>query len=312
MSELHVVLGASGGAGGAVVRELSRRGVRVRAVSRSGGGAALPGIERLAADVTHADDAVRACEGATVVYHCVNPPYTEWARVIPPLTESVLRGAETAGARLVVADNLYMYGEVSAPMTESTPVAATGRKGKLRAEATERLLAASADGRVRVTIGRASDFYGPGVTNAILGDRAFEPLLADKTLYLLGNVDVPHTYTFIDDFARALVTLGRHEEALGRVWHTPNAETLTTRENVKLAARLAGTTPTIRAARWWLVNVLGLVNPLFRELRETIHQFERPWVVDHSAYARAFGVDITPHMDAMKQTLDWYRDRSGG
>jgi shikimate 5-dehydrogenase len=69
----HVVLGAAGGTGSAVVRELAAHGLRVRAVTRRGTGDVPEGVEQVAADVGTAEGARRACEGAAVVYHCAQP-----------------------------------------------------------------------------------------------------------------------------------------------------------------------------------------------------------------------------------------------
>jgi nucleoside-diphosphate-sugar epimerase len=97
------------------------------------------------------------------VYQCVNAPYTQWPERFPTLQRGVL-AAERTGARLVVLENLYGYGPTGGkPMTEDLPVAATTVKGRTRAAMTGELLAAVRAGRVRLTIGRPSDFFGPGV-----------------------------------------------------------------------------------------------------------------------------------------------------
>jgi len=145
----HVVLGASGGTGSAVVRELAARGLRVRAVTRTGRTEAPEGIEQLAADVGTIEGARRACEDAAVVYHCAQPPYTEWSELFPPMTRAVIDGAAAAGAKLVFADNLYVYGPPNGPMTEETPQRAQGKKGRIRIEMADAVLGAHAEGNVR-------------------------------------------------------------------------------------------------------------------------------------------------------------------
>ncbi len=96
------------------------------------------------------------------------------------------------GARLVIGDNLYMYGDVSGqPLTEDLPNAATTRKGRLRAEMAEAALAAHQAGKVKVAIGRGSDFFGPGVLNSGMGERAIRPALQGKSASLMGNIDMP-------------------------------------------------------------------------------------------------------------------------
>jgi nucleoside-diphosphate-sugar epimerase len=130
----HVVLGAAGGTGSAVVGELAACGLRVRAVTRAGTADVPEGIEQVAADVGTTEGARRACEGAAVIYHCAQPDYRQWRELFPPLTQAVLDGAADADAKLVFAGNLYMYGPPDGPMTEETPQRAQGKKGRTRIE----------------------------------------------------------------------------------------------------------------------------------------------------------------------------------
>jgi nucleoside-diphosphate-sugar epimerase len=159
------VLGAAGGTGSAVVGELAARGLPVRAVTRAGTADAPEGVEQVAADVGATEGARRACKGAAVVYHCAQPPYTKWPELFPAMTQAVLEGAAAAGAKLVFAGNLYVYG----PMIEETPQRAQGKKGS-HAHRDDALLRAHADGRLRCTIGRSSDYYGPRGTGSTAGE----------------------------------------------------------------------------------------------------------------------------------------------
>lgn len=308
--DLHVVLGASGALGSAVVRQLASRGRRIRAVNRSGRLEVPEGVEVERADGTDPVSIRRACEDAAVVFHCINVPFADWPRQFPPVTNAVIDGAASAGARLVFGDNLYMYGSVKGLVTEGLRYRATGPKGRTRAAMARAIIEAHRDGRIRATIGRASDFYGPGVTHSLLGERVFPAALAGGSAEVLGDVDVPHTYTFIDDFAAALVTLGDQDEALGRVWHVPSAETVTTRHLLTLIFAEAGTPLRFRTARKWMVTLGGLVNPMMRELHEVYDIYRDPFIVDHATFARSFGVRTTPHPDAVRVTLDWYRHRA--
>ncbi|MEU0297851.1 NAD-dependent epimerase/dehydratase family protein, partial [Streptomyces microflavus] len=160
---LHTVLG-SGPAGTTLATELVRRGHPVRLVDRSGSGPAIEGVERYAADVATSEGARAAVAGAAVVYHCVNVGYHLQVEVMPKIQEAVLGAAEQEGARLVVLDTLYPYGEThGAVMTEDSPWNATTRKGRMRAELDARYLAAHREGRLSVVLGRSADFVGPGV-----------------------------------------------------------------------------------------------------------------------------------------------------
>ena len=212
---LHGVLG-TGPLGLAVVRHLAARGDRVRAVNRAGRADLPGGVEVVGANVAEAADAKRACDGAAVVYHCANPPYAKWADLHPPLMDAIIEGAGAAGARLVFGDNLYAYGPVDGSLTEDLPYLARGPNGRTRARIAETLMRAHETGQIQAAIGRGSDFFGPHAHLSTVGDRVFARSIAGKPAQVLGNPDVPHTVTYIDDFARALVTLGEHDEAMGR------------------------------------------------------------------------------------------------
>jgi nucleoside-diphosphate-sugar epimerase len=306
----HVVIGAGGGTGSAVVRELAGRDLRVRAVTRSGKGDVPEGVERAAADVGTPEGARQACEGAAVVYHCAQPPYTKWAELFRPMTDAILAGAAAVGAKLVFADNLYVYGPPDGPMTEDTPQRAQGTKGRVRIEMANALLRAHADGRLRVTIGRASDYYGPRGTTSAVGENIMKPLLRDKRVRWLGSLDQPHTLNYLEDMARSLVTLGERDEADGQVWHLPAAEPLTGRQFLELLFEEAGRAPKIGVASRAVIRIGGLFNPLLRELNETLYQFERSFVSDASKFQAAFGpFEPTPHRAAASRTVDWFRRR---
>lgn len=306
-SELHVVLGASGALGGAVLRQLLGGNVRIRAVNRGGRLDVSEQVEVMRGEGSDVASMRRVCDGADVVYHCINVPYDDWPRQFPPVTAAVIEGAAAAGAKLVFGDNLYMYGPGPGSITEDRAYAATGHKGLTRAAMSHAVIDAHRAGTVRATIGRAPDFFGPGVRISVLGERVFRAALAGGTADMLGNVDLLHTYTFIDDFARALVTLAQRDEALGQVWHVPSAETVTTRQMLEMIFAEAGTPMKFRAAPRWLVTLIGLVNPVMRELKEVLYSFDEPFVVDHSKFAAAFGGATTPHEQAIRHTLDWFR-----
>ena len=222
---LHVVFGATGGIGRAVTEELVRRGRRVRAVSR--GGAAVGAAEGIAADATQPGSAAAAASGAAVVYHCVNPGYTQWPELLPPVSRSILGAAEASGAKLLYADNVYAYGRVDGPLREDLPAIAAGRKGRTRVEVSAEMLGAHGDGRVRVAIGRASDYYGPHGPSSTAGETVFGRAVAGKRPVWTGRLDQPHSFHFLADLARGLITLAERGEAEGEVWHLPAAPPVT-------------------------------------------------------------------------------------
>ena len=308
-SDLHAVLGASGGIGSAVVRELARRGRRVRAVNRDGNADVPAGVERLAADVATTDGAKAACAGAAVVYHCAQPPYTNWPAAFPPLTDAIADGAVAAGAKLVLADNLYLYGPHAGPLTEDLPGAATGPKGRVRAEMAERLLAAHREGRLRVAIGRASNYYGPNGLSSVTGERLFRAAVAGRTVRWVGRLDQPHSLSYLEDVAAGLAVLGERDQADGQAWHLPAAEPLTGRQFLELVVAASGGRSKIATNSAAMTRLAGVFVPLIREVGEVLYEFQAPYILDWSRYQRAFGpFTPTPHAEAVARTVAWFRD----
>jgi nucleoside-diphosphate-sugar epimerase len=308
-TQVHVVFG-TGPVGQAVIRELCARGHRVRAVSRSGRAELDSNVEMLAGDAGDAAFAKGACIGASVVYSALNPPYHQWPELFPRLQAGVLSGAASVGATLVAIENLYGYGPTRGrPLTEELPLAATTRKGATRAAMTSELLDAHRRGIVRVAIGRASDFFGPSALASAMGANVFESLFAGKPVRVMGNPDLPHTYSYIDDIGRGLVTLGEDSQALGQVWHLPNPETLTTRQFIQRIACHAGMPARVQRTPRIVLQAVGLFNPTVGELIEMLYEFEEPFVVDDSKYVRTFGPGATPLDEALQRTLTWYSQR---
>jgi nucleoside-diphosphate-sugar epimerase len=311
--DLHVVVGASGATGRVIVRELVGRGKRVRAVNRSGRVPVPEGGEALAADATDRSSMREACRGAAVVYHCAMPPFRRWVALFPPMMEAVIEGAASANAKLVFADDTWMYGKVEGPMTEDLPYRPVSNKGVLRAWLAEMLLRAHDRGTVRVAIGRASELYGPAV-ESVLGRNLFGAALKGKKVRFIGDLDQPLTPTFIEDFAGALIVLGEREEALGEAWHAPTAEPTTGRKFVRAIFEELGKPPEVGAVGSGVAKALGLLWPVAREGAEMVYQVERPFVVDSGKYASAFDAGgATPYRAGIRRTLDWYRrdDPSG-
>jgi len=312
-NETHVIFG-SGPIGLALMKVLASQGKRVRIINRSGAlpQAVPPGVELRRGDAADPDAARALCQGAVVVYNCANPAYTEWPEKFPPLQAGVLAGAASVGAKLVAMENVYMYGPTGGrPMTEDLPYAATSRKGRVRARLAEELLAAHAAGKVRVAIGRASDFFGPGALQSTSGERMFAPALAGKTVQVLGNPDLLHTYTYVPDIASGLAILGQRDEALGQAWHLPSAQTITTRQFIEQICQMNHQKPHIQAAPRLLIQALGLFNPLMRELVEMLYEFEEPFIVDNTRFGKTFGDIATPLPEAIRCTAQWFLERAG-
>jgi nucleoside-diphosphate-sugar epimerase len=312
----HVILG-KGPIGRTLADRLARAGHDVLVLSRSGApapmattpaGASAPAtgtIRHSALDGTDGRALAAAAEGAEALYDCVNPPYHRWATDWPPVASAALHAAEATGAVLVTAGNLYSYGPGTYPMREDSPLASTESKGVVRATMWREAQAAHRAGRLRATEVRGSDYLGPGAAmHAHAGPRMLDPLLAGRRLTPIGSADQPHSWTYLPDFARALAAAATDPHAWGHAWHAPTPEPLTYRELATRFADAAGAPrPRISPVPMWLVGVLGLGQPMMREVHRIGYQFTEPFVLDSARSQEVLGLVPTPWEAIVAETL---------
>ena len=227
-----------------------------------------------------------------------------WPTYWPPIAAALLAAAEKTGAVLAITGNLYPYGPVDGPMTEDLPDRATGTKGALRAQMWAEAKAWHDAGRIRAVEVRGSDYLGPEVTQAHV------PLVAGKALQgknvrVFGDPQAPHSMTDVRDMARALVATAAEPTAWGRVWHAPTNPARSQAETVADVCRSVGRDP-VRVKAWprALLSVGGVFVPVLRELRETVYQFQSPYVLDSSAIEEALGLEPTQWEDVCRATAE--------
>jgi nucleoside-diphosphate-sugar epimerase len=300
----HVVVG-SGPVGTATVGELVAQGHEVVLVSRSGRGEEIHGVRRVALDVSDADALTALVDGAAAVYNCVNPPsYDVWSTWWPPVAAAFLTAAEATGAVLVTASCLYGYGPTEGPMVEGQPDAAQGTKGRLRAAMWAEARAAHEAGRLRAVEVRGSDFMGPGVSVSHLAQVA-PRALQGRTVRVFGSATLPHSFTDVRDMARAMVAVAERPETHGRVWHAPTNPPVSQAQAIADVCRAAGREPG-RVGVWprVMLSLGGVVVGFLREMRETVYQFQRPYVLDSSAAQRELGLAPTPWAETCRATAE--------
>ncbi len=304
----HVVFGA-GQIGTHIAKQLLDSGKDVVVASRSGRGVP-PGAHPVNGDLTDTEFAAAAADGAEVIYFCLNAPnYHSWPEEFPPLQRAAMHAATVTGARLVVLENLYSYGPTGGQtLTEKLPARATSAKARTRIEMTNELLDAHRRGALDVTIGRASDFFGPGVTQSALGEQVFRPALNGRRAQVMGNPNLRHSHSYAPDVAAGLIALGTPRATSGEIWHLPIAETLTTREFIDAIYEIAGHPTRLTAAGRTALSVIGVFKPELKELRHTLYQFTESWVVDDSKLRDTFGDMSTPVRSAIDETVHWYRN----
>jgi nucleoside-diphosphate-sugar epimerase len=303
-SELHVIFGA-GQIGPRLAARLVAKGHRVRVVRRSDEPVGVAGVEVMVGDASDEGFAIRATEGAAAIYHCMNPSaYTgrAWERELPRLGEALIAAAVAHDARLVVLDNLYAYGPVDGRLTEDTPLAAQGRKGAVRVRWAARLDAARESRGLRYTVGKAGDFFGEGADQALVSPDAVRGMRDGKRPIALGDPDAPHAFSYVGDVAEGLAALGEADpDVEGVIFHLPVHE-VAPRALFQSLGRVMGVSIAPRRIPRFVLFILSPFVGLFRELLETLYQWDRPFLVDDARFRARFSEVGVSLEEAVRRT----------
>ncbi|MGY1694988.1 MULTISPECIES: NAD-dependent epimerase/dehydratase family protein [unclassified Geodermatophilus] len=299
---LHVIVG-KGPVGTTTAELLAARGHRVRVLSRSGG-TSTDAVEHRRVDAADAGALTEAAAGAAALYNAVNPPYHRWATDWPPVAAALLSAAERTGAVLVTMSNLYGYGRPTGPMTPESPLAATDTKGRVRVAMWREALAAHEAGRARVTEARAADFVGPQVPPAQSHlVRQLATLRRGRRAWVVGDPDVPRSWSYLPDVAATLAVLGTDERALGRAWHVPSSPPRSQRQALADLAGAMGVPPVpVSGIPWPVLSAVGVFSPMMREVVDVRHQFDQEYVLDATATTETFGLTATPWPQVLAAT----------
>lgn len=300
-----LVLGA-GAVGSTVTSAFLQRGEQVTVATRSA--TELPGAAAVQLDASDANALARAADGSSTIVVCTNPPYHRWRSDWPPIVDAVIRAARQTGSDIVMIGNLYPYGQASMPMRETTPEQPAESKGEVRRDLWAMLRAASERGDVRAVEVRASDYFGPGAgTDAHLGTRFFNPILASKRSWAVGNPALPHSWAYLPDLASTVVAASAYTGEWGRVWHVPAATDLGRTAICRQVNERYGVRGSISGIPSWLLASIGAVNPVMREVAASSYQFTAPFLSDATETERVLGVRATEWETALDDTVAFYR-----
>jgi nucleoside-diphosphate-sugar epimerase len=308
VSKTSVVTGA-GPVGWTVAEQLAGKGHRVRILTRSGSGPTHPLVERVAGDAKDPSQLRKVFAGASAVFHCIHgSTYTAaaWEAELPAAEQAVMEAAQEAGAVVVFPESLYSYSDPHRVMMESSPREAAGGKRGVRTA----LLQARAAAKVPTVSVVAGDFFGPRVRMAHAGEGMVPAILAGKNLNVVGSASQPHSFTFVPDFAAAMIAAAETPSAWNKVWHAPTGPALTQQELAHTMARAAGkTAPKVRVLPGWVLRAGRIFSTDARELAETLYQFEKPFVMDSSLSEATLGLSPTPLNEAAAATVEWWRQQ---
>ena len=306
MSQIHVVLG-SGVVGSRLASRLGGVGNRVLLISRTESGPAIPNVEKIKVDASSFSSLISAAPKANFIYNCINPPYNKWDKEWPRINKAVIDYAISTQAVLVTCSNLYGYGPYKGILTEELPLNATWKNGRVRADMWLEVKSYNDAGKLRATEVRASDYICAS-DQSRMGNRVVPRLMQGKSVQLLGSLDKLHTWTDPDDVARLMMVVAKEEVAWGRPWHVPSDGPMTQRQVVRdIALELKIKNPKVSSVPTLIEKVLGIFNPIMRELSHTAYQFNEPFVMSDEKARKTFGLKPKPWNLVIRDLVAQYK-----
>jgi nucleoside-diphosphate-sugar epimerase len=301
--EKVAIFGATGATGRELVRELRRRGIAVRAVSRSERNLERDfgelDVERRAADLNDAAAAIDVAAGCDLIFHCVGLPLERFPDHVT-LARHTAAAMSAHGARGLLVTSYWSYGPGDdTPMSEDRPLAPGSQAARVRREQEDVMLAAGA------CVARLPDFFGPGAAISPATD-ALRSLHEGKAVLWPGDPDAPRDLMFIPDVGRLLCDLATHAGAYGHAWNVPGSGAEPPRATLELAARIAGARLRLRRGRRWMLTLAGPFSREMRAVKDILPLYERPLILDTTRF-RGLVEDsgTTPYEEAIRRTFAW-------
>lgn len=303
------LFGAVGAIGQSIASALHSQGQAYRVVGRSEAGLAQAfGADPLAERVTWDPDVpasiAAAAAGIDTLIYLVGVDYWQF-ELHPQLMRKTLEGAIAAGVRKVLLiGTVYPYGMAQThPVREDHPRQPNSFKGRMRKAQEDLLLQAHASGRIQAAVLRLPDFYGPGVDKSLLHG-AFQAAVKGGTANLVGPLDRPHEFVFVPDVGPVVCRLIDQPDAFGRTWHLAGAGVTSQRDLLALIRQHGGAPFKQRVIGKPLLRLLGLFDPLLREMVEMHYLISSPLILDDSALQGLIGpITKTSYAEGVRRTL---------
>jgi len=303
----QTILGANGTIGAVLARELSTYTKDIRLVSRNPK-KVNETDELFPADLSDPKEVEKAIAGSAIVYLLVGFEYkfSVWQEKWPRLMRATLDACIKHKAKLVFFDNVYMYALEAIPhMTENSPIDPPSKKGAVRKEIADMLMADVKAGKLEALIARSADFYGPNNANSIMVEMVYKNLKKGKKPQWMLNANLKHSFTYTPDAAKATALLGNTADAYNQVWHLPtDPNSLTGAEIVTMFNKEMKTNKKPMVVPMWMLRILGLFIPIMKEFPEMMYQYDRAYFFDSSKFDQRFEFRTTTYKDGIKETIE--------
>jgi nucleoside-diphosphate-sugar epimerase len=305
---MQTILGAGGGAGTEITRELSNYTKEIRVVSRNPK-KVNETDQLMKADLTDPkllDDAVK---GSKTVYVTIAFEYKlkVWRSHWPEFMKNLIDSCSKYKTKIVFVDNAYMYDpKYLSNMTEETPINPISEKGKVREEVARMLMDAVEKNKVEAIIARAPDFYGPGVIGSMLYQTVYLKLTKDKNPQWLGKLDVNHSFIYSKDIGKAVALLGNTPDAFNQVWHLPTTDKkLSNGQWIELMMQAMNKQKKIQTMPDWMISTLGIFVPILKELQDVGYQFKQDYFFNSSKFNKRFNFTPISPEDGIKEVVNF-------
>ncbi len=303
---MQTILGSGGAIGVELAKALNKYTNEIRMVSRNPQ-KIHETDELLAADLLDTANIDRAIKGSSIVYVTVGFPYNLkiWKNTWPKFIRDVIDACVAHQSKLVFFDNIYMYDSNHLNgMNEETPIHPPSEKGKIRAQIANMIMAKVQEGKLTALIARSADFYGPSIQTSMLTETVFKPFSTGKRASWMASLNYKHSFTYTPDAGKATAILGNSEKAYNQVWHLPTSQNpYTGREWIEQIAREMDVEPKIMVATKFIVRLIGLFNPIMREMPEMMYQYDRDYVFNSDKFAKHFDFKVTPYIQGIKEIV---------
>ena len=305
---MQTILGSGGAIGKELAKVLPEYTTDIRLVSRNPV-KVNANDQLLSANLLHPEDVKKAVQGSSIVYVTVGFPYNYkvWRENWPKFIQNVIDACINQNCKLVFFDNIYMYdSNYLDGMTEETPVNPPSKKGKVRADIYHMIMNRIQSGELTALIARSADFYGPGIKNtSMLTETVFNPLSQGKKANWMSSLKFKHSFTYTPDAGKATALLGNSENAYNQVWHLPTADNpFTGKEWIATIAQAMGVKPNAQVASKLIVRMLGLFNPIMKEMLEMMYQYDRDYVFNSDKFQQHFDMKPTPYLEGIQQIIE--------
>jgi len=305
---MYTILGAGGSTANALTRELSNSKESIRLVSRKPIQTTASNIDWEKADLLNYNEVLDATKGSKVIYLTAGLIYDKkiWKEQWPVIMQNFINAGKQTGARLIFFDNVYSYGLVNGPMTETTPYNPCSVKGEIRAKIATQLMDEAKAGNVTASIARAADFYGTANLMGFLDLMILDKYAKKQKAQWIGDVHKLHNFSYIPDMGKGLYLLGQKPESDNQIWHMPTAAPFTGTEFIEMAANTYGVDPKYMSIKKFMMQIFGLFNKTVGELVEMYYQYDHDYIFNSDKFESAFNFKPTSYEDGIKlmsQTL---------